>query len=190
MKTFFIAIVIALSLGSCASYNGRMVKQAQGNLEKTSLNTLDGTYSLYSFKGYKRNGDTYPDDHDSNVSSLYRYIGSDNFETDSLAHYTVTVKAENANTLKFEFKKDDLTVKSHTIEGKLKSNGLFYLGNQIKDCTGVPYILGGCYHSKTRIGRTKNGDLLVQNAVDSSGAILILFSGGYSYNSAYAFQRI
>jgi len=74
------------------------------------------------------------------------------------------------------------------LKGKYKK-GMFYLDNKFLECHGVPYIFGGCNNNKRRIGLTKNGNLLVNEAIDNSGALLLIIGAGYSYNITYEYER-
>ncbi|WP_149206403.1 hypothetical protein [Flavobacterium johnsoniae] len=66
---------------------------------------------------------------------------------------------------------------------------MFYLDNKFSKCTGIPYFLGGCQSNKRRIGLSKNGNLLVNEADSNNGAFLFLFWAGTDYNLTYEYQR-
>ena len=78
---------------------------------------------------------------------------------------------------------------NYTFDGKLK-NGYFYLNNKQVEFNGIPYLLGGSSSEKRRIGISKDNDLIVQTAIDHTGAFLLIIGTGYSYNVATFFKEI
>jgi hypothetical protein len=84
---------------------------------------------------------------------------------------------------------NDSIVTNTKFDGKFE-DGFFYLNNKMIEFNGIPYILGGSGSEMTRIGLSKNNDLIVQTAIDHTGAFLFVFGAGYSYNIATFFKQI
>jgi hypothetical protein len=80
-------------------------------------------------------------------------------------------------------------ITNYKYDGKLK-NGFFYLNNKKVKFNGIPYLFGGSRSEKTRIGLSKNNDLIVQTAIDNTGAFLLIVGSGYSYNIATFFIEV
>ena len=102
--------------------------------------------------------------------------------------YQITLNLENKNSLRIKVFENSLVIKDTLLAGKYKK-GMFYLDNTFLECRGIPYLFGGCTHSKRRVGLTKSGNLLVNEAVDSSGALLIIIAAGYSYNATFEYKK-
>ena len=120
------------------------------------------------------------------ISTLNR--SNDKF-ADSIRCKSYNIKFANVKTILVQgIDTDDNTVSNYTFEGKLK-NGFFYLNNKQVEFNGVPYLLGGSRSEKTRIGLSKDNDLIVQTAIDNTGAFLLIIGSGYSYNVATFFKE-
>jgi hypothetical protein len=187
---FFTIIGIAILVQSCATYSGRKVKKDKIKLTDENFDLIAGTYELLPDKEYLKNGDSEQIEEDNSYNNLYRYICDNTIEFDSVSKYYVDIKVITKRKLQFDLRKEKLKIGSIQLGGKLKHNGLFHLDNKNFSCHGIPYIFGGCQSDKTRIGITKDSGLLINKAVDNSGALLIIIGAGYSLDFAYHFKRI
>ena len=191
MKIFAEGTVIVLlcMMTSCASYSPRMINKAKHKIDAASITSLSGTYDMHVLQRYDRKGDV-QEPYEGGYYKAFRHLEVDDKEYDSLSNYTITLKLVNDKNLKAVLLKDGNPVDTTVIAGRLKGNGLFHFKGENLDCTGIPYILGGCTASKTRIGLTKEGNLLVNYAYSSEGALLLIFGAGVSYNTVHSFSRI
>lgn len=187
---FFTIIGIAVLVQSCATYSGRIVKKDKIKLTDESFDLIAGTYELLPDKEYLKNGDSKHVGNKNSYYNLYRYIRDNKIEFDSVSKYYVDIKVITKRKLQFDLRKENLKIGSIQLDGKLKHNGLFYLDNKNFSCHGVPYIFGGCDNDKTRIGVAEDSGLLINMAINSSWAFLIMISHGHSYNIAYHYKRV
>lgn len=190
MRSLFTYLIIIISLSSCASFSGKIIKKDKVKLTETDLKKITGTYELLPDIKYDAKGESEFIDKKASLNNIYSFLSDTKIEFDSLKKYTVRLDLINKNKLKFMVSNEKIIVDSIVMTGKLKNNGLFHLDNKFLKCHGIPYLFGGCINHKTRIGITKDNGLVVNQAVDNSGAFLLFIWSGYSYNSAYHFKKI
>lgn len=194
-----ILIVLSFTIFSCASFTKKRFRNEIVNLEKNELNKLTGNYSLNPIRRYYSLGKENPNDKipDSlKRNNGYYFLTNESYEKksefDSLrkneSKYLLSLNLENQNKLRVELLEDSKVITDTIFEGKHK-NGMFYLDNKYLDCNGVPFLFGGCRNNKRRIGLTKNGNLLINEAVSNEGALLLIIGAGYSYNVTYEYER-
>lgn len=85
---------------------------------------------------------------------------------------------------------NDSVISAHILKGKLRNNGTFHLSDKINDAWGIPFLIGGHSQKKTRIGNTTDGELFVQSAYYSGGALLLIFGDMRGYNDVLSYQKI
>lgn len=179
----YIVIITTLSLTSCARYSYMVPKKEKLKLSIETLNTLEKTFSNTSYKDAVKKDDLKPNK--INLSSVLsisdKTIYCERYSLKFITNDTLLIKdIDSTNKVIFNKK----------LKGKLKNNGFFHLENPKVVYNGVPYILGGSSSKKTRVGFSIEGDLIVQKAVDHSGAFLLVISSGHSYNTVTYFKEI
>jgi len=187
MKTYFLLALIIL-ITSCSSYNGNAVAYYKYTLKPEEAEKLDGIYELNANKVYLSNGliDSCAVAPNDILNGNLRMIAIN----DSISKYQMRIQTLGSNQIKSTLIKNGDVVDSSLIKGKITKKGMFHFRNNPVDCYGIPYILGGCSGSKTRIGIDYSGNLIVQNVSYSGGALLLLIGDGRSYSSAYNFKKI
>jgi len=199
MKRLIVLSVIILSMimFSCATFSKNGFRKKVDKLEETDITKINGDYSFYPLKRYIRDKSPNNDIPDSlRSNNAYDFLMNENYqkrkEFDSLRKpenkYQVRLNLIDKKNLKIEVLENLVKIKDTLLKGKYKK-GMFYLDNKFLECHGVPYIFGGCNNNKRRIGLTKNGNLLVNEAIDNSGALLLIIGAGYSYNITYEYER-
>jgi hypothetical protein len=194
-----ILTVISFTIIGCASYNKRKFRKDIANIKKGELNKLTGHYSLNPIRRYF--GLEKKDSNDNNPDSLknnngYFFLTNKSYEEkeefDSLIKsenkYQLSLKIESKSKLRVELLENSKVITDTIFEGKLK-NGMFYVKNKYLECEGIPFLFGGCENNKRRIGLTKIGNLLINEAVSNEGAIFLIIGAGYRYNITYEYQR-
>ncbi|BDD05278.1 hypothetical protein [Aureibacter tunicatorum] len=192
-----ILTVFSFTILSCASFSKKRFRKEVSNLEKTELNKLTGNYSLNPIRRYlgkEKPNDRIPDSLKSNNG--YYFLTNESYDKkikfDSLKNidndYILSLNLENTNKIRVELVENSKIINDTLFSGKYK-NGMFYLDNKYIDCNGVPFLFGGCRNNKRRIGLTKNGNLLINEAVSNEGALLLIIGTGYSYNVTYEYER-
>lgn len=193
----FLALLVSALLFNCASFSKKDFKNDYTKINQSEIKSFNGKYTFEPIKKYdKKNGNS---DYDisKNIINSYNYITNDilKFENidstvNNVPQYYIELKILNTTELSVELFKNNNSLKKQQIKGILKKNGMFYLDNNYLKCTGIPYLFGGCNNNKRRIAISKNNNLIVNEAVDNSGALLFLFWAGQSYNSTYEFKRL
>lgn len=194
-------MVLSTTVFSCASFSKKGFRKEVEKLDKTNITKLNGNYSFYPIKKYigndKKEGNNISDSlkyyfnayDELNGELAYppKKIGFDSlFKKEN--EYQISLNVENKNNLRIKVSENSTVIKDTILTGKHKK-GMFYLDNKFLKCWGVPYLFGGCQNNKRRIGITKKGNLLINEAVDNGGAILVIIAGGYSYNVAFEYER-
>lgn len=194
-----IIAILCITLNCCASFTKKRFRKEIENLEEINLNKLEGNYSFHPIRRYYSLGKEDPNDKipDSLVrNNAYDFLVNENYEKrkefDSLRkkenEYQVSLNLENSKKLRLKVLENSTVIKDTMFIGKYR-NGMFYLDNKYLDCNGIPYLFGGCRNNKRRIGLTKNGNLLINEAFSNEGAILLIIGAGYSYNVTYEYKR-
>ena len=111
---------------------------------------------------------------------------------DSLGDHNVLVdlKSFDSKYLSFTFRSKNEEKDYLVIKGKFKKDGFFYFDKRDFECIGFPFLLGGCFNCKTRVGIGEDKGLVINKAISHKGAILLFYMSGESYNLAYHFARV
>jgi len=181
------AIFLLFIFSSCASFSNKVLKNSN-QVNQDSLDNFVGSFAIFPHTSYGKNGEQQKLSNKSLVT-LQKFLFSKGLPIDSTKVYYVNFKPIDKSRLSFTFKNGHHKIDSIIIAGKLKK-GMFYLENKIFGCHGIPYLLGGCEQKKIRLGITKDDELIVHETFDSSGAFLLFFWAGSSYNQAYVYSRI
>ncbi|GAA4106079.1 hypothetical protein GCM10022393_00280 [Aquimarina addita] len=195
MKNIILCItIIALCCAGCASFSNQSFRKEYIKITEGNLSELSGAYFLPYIKNLE-----HPFSEFNGHVDLYSQIvnappwKSRKNKLDSLQvaenQYVVQLDVIDAASVNIGLYENNRLIKDTLIAGKLK-NGMFYLKNIELDCQGIPYIMGGCLHSKRRIGLSKRGNIIVNTAVDNTGALLLVIGTGYTFNSSYEFEKI
>jgi hypothetical protein len=98
----------------------------------------------------------------------------------------VTVVSENPNEIKLIYYNDAGSAKQERIfKGKMKKK--FFEIYFKKQQFFIPLIYSSCDIDRIRIGKSKDGKLLIRNFRNQSGNVLLL-AGGYIYETPYKFS--
>lgn len=189
-KIFKIGVFFSASLilMGCSIFSPKVIPENQVFIEQTGLNKLEGFYEIFPYLEIRQDV-TFKQNEQIEYTNLHSYVGEKSFVFDSTANYSVEVKAISNNSLIFTFKSDETTLEQTEVRGELRNNGLFYLDNTVRDCKGIPYVLGKCYIRKGRIGLNEQNDLLVNIARENFGGFLF-FSSGIRTNSTFVYNKI
>ena len=192
-------IFLVLIFSSCATFTKKRFRKDVQNLKVENIKNLNGNYTFNPIKRYYSLGKPQPKDNvpDSlRNNNAYMFLQNrtlnNNDKFDSISklknNFLLNLSLENNNLLKIRILEDSTIIRETTLTGKFKK-GMFYLDNVFLDCRGVPYLFGGCSNNKRRIGLTKKGNLLINEAVNNEGAFLLIIGSGYSYNLTYEYKR-
>jgi len=178
-------LTVILTAG-CASYENGLIRKERVKLAVETINSFNMTFSSKSYKYCLDKGKF-----ESKESDLISVLNRSNEKfADSIRYKSYKITFTNIDTILVQgVDFNDSAVTNYIFDGKLK-NGFFYLNNNQVEFNGVPYLLGGSRSEKTRIGLSKDNDLIVQTAIDNSGAFLLIIGSGYSYNVATFFKEI
>jgi hypothetical protein len=188
MKNLIYLFVLVIS-SSCSSYDDYLIHDRKVKLAAQDLSSIDGFYQLKAEHIYNYSG-TIDTCATSSPDALYQNLRLSGTTIDSNSNYSIQIKTINNKKIKCYLTHDNRIIDSTEISGKISKSGMFHFKNNPIDCHGIPYILGGCSGSKTRIGLERDGDLIVQQSMYSGGAILLILGDHRTYNTAYSFSKI
>jgi hypothetical protein len=191
----FMALLVAITLFNCASFSKKDFKNDYTKINETNLASFNGKYTIFPLKKYGLQKEFSNTDTLSKYINSYNDITNENLKFDDTKsvlneQYLIELSIVNNTILNIDLFKNNSSIKKQQINGRIKKDGMFYLDNKFLKCHGMPYLFGGCRNNKRRIAISKNNNLIVNEAVDNSGALLLFIWAGYSYNSAYEFTRI
>lgn len=190
MKKFaliIVSVIMIFSLNSCVSFRKSMIKDDLLEIKTENVHMIDGEYEYNGYE-YVRN-DNVKSGTAGNVGDILDVQGSLINTCDRLRIKSVPLMKDKMYEIQFIFLKENEVKYLFKYDAELKK-GLLLLKNYTSKCHGVPYLLGGCQVSQSRIGLTKNKNLLIQKYKDNSGALLLFFWSGYTINYAEKYKRI
>ena len=171
-------VLMAVMLGmvacfqSCATFDKGVANPH--HLTSSNISNLDGTYNndfigSDSLEGYFTHRDNFLSEIDRKLfrDTLYLFF-------DSTKTYQFELKVIDASKIRVSYLENNLVMRVRDIEGKLKSDGYFYLKNKNVGCVMIPYLFGAINIHRMRITVDQNGDLVVDVAHHNSGAILLI----------------
>ncbi|WP_347216145.1 hypothetical protein [Chryseobacterium sp.] len=183
--TVFIAII--WSLNSCVSFSRKMIGDDLSKLEKENIQMIDGEYE---FKGYEHiRHNNIKSDTAGNAGKMLDVKNVLANDCDRLIIKSVPLAKDKTYEVQFIFLKGKQLQYTFKYQAQVKK-GFLLLNNYVSQCHGIPYLLGGCQSSQSRMGLTKDHHLLIQNYDDNSGALLLFFWAGYTINYAEKYKRI
>lgn len=146
----FLLISCLLLFASCASYRPKLTKDIKTDLNKSKIVDIRNKYELLSYRAYSgktSSNRSYPKDIFENLN--------DTITKKDTSNSVVEVSFEDKNTLSIKLCLKNIVSKQIYFKGEVRKDGFFHLSNKIRNCHGIPYLLGGCYIEKTRLGIAK-----------------------------------
>ncbi|TKC07921.1 hypothetical protein FA048_12205 [Pedobacter polaris] len=189
--SFYIILFVLVTLSSgCASFSNKRIRHSVKKLTPDNLSELTGTYSFSPDFSYDKRGN--PEKITSGIEKdyFYQYVSKKEIKIDSGDRYFIALTHLKRDSIAISIKKGNLTIDSLILLGRLQSRGLLKIGKMEVKTHGIPYLLGGTQSKKTRIGLAKDGGLILNHAVDGSGAFLLFIWAGRGYDLAYHFKRV
>ena len=176
---------------SCASFSKKGFRKIVVPLSTENKSMYDGKYQLHSKKELSALNKTSSTQIDTSITVNVVNLLTNQNKLDSAVNNTsiLYINFTSRTIINLKVEMNNIKIIDTLLQGKFK-NGMFYLNNNFLKCNGIPFILGGCQNNKRRIGFTKMGNLLVNEAVSNEGAFLLLFGSGYSYNVTYEFKKL
>jgi hypothetical protein len=186
-----ISILICSTFYSCVSFERIYKRMEKVSVTKTNFNKLTGSYEMFAGLEYnnKRDKKTFLEVPKNLKSSFYKDVTNKAILIDSNAKYSVNIDCTK-DRISFVFFKDKIIFDSINIKGKIKKNGFYYLANSKVRYNGIPYLLGGYQQTKVRLGLSSKGELIVNKAYESAGALLFFMWAGEQYNTCYLFEKL
>jgi hypothetical protein len=193
----FLLLSVSVLVSNCASFSKKDFKNDYTKINESNILSFNGKYTFFPVKKFDNKNKNSDFDLSGSYINSYNNITNESLkfeDRDSILKgttiYHIELSLVNNTVLNIELFKNNYSIKKQQIKGILKKDGMFYLDNKFLKCTGIPYLFGGCNNNKRRIAISKNNNLIVNEAVDNTGALLFLLWGGLSYNSAYEFKRL
>ncbi len=185
MKTPFFSLALVIVLfSSCASFQQGLVKHISLKSVDELVNEPDFIFKQYSYLSYTQKEESSTNSVEL-LGAIYRNMKIELIEK---RYYSLSFRSAKLIQLQ-AFNLNDQLLFTYDIAGKFQKNGFFVIDNKYLKCWGVPLIAGGCDHEKTRIGISKQNELIVQNAYDNFGSIALIFGSGRSFNKVLHYQQ-
>lgn len=182
----YVIISFLFVFQSCATFQNSLVNENRIKINRDSIINYENEYSILSYKSTLEKG-KYNQEKKDLIDAINRSY--DNHQKSSFKSYKV--KFINENTIQIQGLDSLKNIQlSYRINGKIKRNGFFNVNNKYMKCNRIPYLFGGCTNAKTRIGFSKDQELIIQNAYYDFGAVLIIFGSSVDYNEALFFKKI
>ena len=197
ISRLLLLLLFPVLLINCASFSNKDFKNDYTKINESELNSFNGKYSFFPIKKFDKKNANSNFDLSKNVINSYNYSTNEILKFDDRdsilkdqTTYHIQLNILNDKELSVELFKNNNSIKKQQIKGELKKDGMFYLDNKHLKCNGIPYLFGGCNNNKRRITLSKNHNLIINEALDNTGALLFLFWAGQSYNGVYEFKRL
>lgn len=190
MKKLLALLALFLLTTSCAHYGRTWTKKYHQKLEPKHLETINGSYHITPHQDFFRDSIVLVTADKHHHNNITRHLRMFDVQIDSSKSYRVDLKILNEQLLETRLLENDSVIEAQVLQGRLRKNGTFHLSDKINKSWGIPYLIGGNSQIKTRIGTTKDGDLYVQSAYYSGGALLLIFGDMRGYNDVFSYQKI
>lgn len=195
-KIHYIVIILIsiLSLSSCASFSGKIVRDKTTPLTKENIKSIEGTYAIESYDSYFQS--TYKKKEviqfskSKGVSNIHYFTGAENITSTMSKKLVVAIKLLSKKEIKFTYKLQDSIVEEIILDMKLRGNGMIHLKNKEVNVMGIPMIFGNITVDKSRIGLSNNSDLIINNVHFLAGGVLILIGDSRRKNTTFYFKRL
>lgn len=193
-KIFILALTMGIIAGTfLSSYAYFSYKALQANVTKVNSkekHLVHGYYEVSPHRTFDRKGPTF--DMESNLAN-YNLVSILSDREETFVHKKddqYKINFIDNTTLSISIYRENQEVFYQEYNGKFSRRGFFKFSKKRYSCIGIPFILGGCYHYKSRLALSKHGALLVQTAESNRGAFLFIFKKGFKQNRVYHFRRI
>lgn len=187
MKTILFTLSLSLiTLTSCVSFDRKLIKNDLTKISVVHQNSIAGKYK---FRGYENSSSLHSKpDQSIGIARMLDLKDSNLEDCDFLE-----IKSRTNDNKTFEL--DFILIKNDSVKHSMKQtatlkNGMLLLKNKSMKCSGIPYFLGGCEISQSRIGLTADNNFFIQNYNENNGSFLFLMWAGYTMNYVEKFQRI
>jgi hypothetical protein len=188
---YALAGIAAISwLSGSASFTLKPLHRNYIKVHSNNLFLMNGEFESKPFRVFSKAGPTPSTSDLNNYQSLFEII-NDGHEIHAIPENTImSLTFIDKSRVAISLLSNNTEIFYQELAGKLKRNGFFQIDKKMHSSIGLPYILGGTYNYKSRIGVTKHGSLIVQTAEANQGALLFVFRKGYKRNRVYHFRRI
>lgn len=190
-KNLNLKIKIALYIGvlifqSCASFQKNVANPTL--LNEKNITELNGKYKILNIEA-----DSIQKKYWTH-NNFFREIDSkklkNTLKLDNLKTYEFELKVIDNKSINFKFLENGKVFKEIPLKGKLKKDGYFYLKNKNLSFWGVPYLAGSIHINKSRLSKTKEGNLIFDLARHQSGAFfLVVFLDGTTWKYRKTYER-
>ncbi|MFK7747996.1 MAG: hypothetical protein AB8B65_06385 [Kordia sp.] len=192
-KTHFrlLLIVFAISITSCASFSSRITQDQIIHLTEENIQNIEGTYEIESYDSYFKAGKEIVEYKKTiQDTTIHNFTSTQDIDSTLLKKLVVDIKLLSNTKIKFTYRHQNTTIEETVLGMKLRKNGMIHLKNKKSHITGIPLLFGNLEIDKSRIGISKNNDLVIHNINHSTGGALIIFSSFDNHNTTYYFKRI
>jgi len=181
-----VIIVSFLILQSCASFQKNAINPKL--LTEKNITELNGKYNIIDIEAdsiRKKNWAS-----NNFFTELESKIFFKPTKLDTLKTYQFELKVLSKKRIQINYLENDKIFKERIVKGKLKKDGYFYLKNKNVKLWGVPYLAGAIHINKTRISKTKKGNLIFDLTHHQSGAFFFfVFPGGANWEYRNTYQK-
>jgi hypothetical protein len=170
-------VMLSILWGTGCVHIKNIQRETLEPLDETGTKTINGRYQNSIPDTAKKYRHSLWAELTGKQKDKYAWIGSS----------TITLEAISSHQLKATLWNDSIAVKSKTLKGKY-SGGYFYVNRHFK-FVPLPFIFFKKDDHKIRVGKLKNGQLVMD--VASSGFLWILFfAGGYDDQFDLKFELV
>ncbi|WP_353779868.1 hypothetical protein [Winogradskyella sp. 3972H.M.0a.05] len=174
MKTI-VYLILGLLLCNC----GGIPKYKDGNQRfLTNPKLIEGEYNNYNNDSLKLRG-----------NSINSKINWRKKRLDTTRYTSVKIKILNEKQLRFDFIKNDSTLKSQTFKYRLRKDGFIKLRNNNLQVVGVPWLFGGYKNVMYDLGLTKTDDLILHGYSEEAAAVMVALFAGRRYDIKNIYKR-
>ncbi|MBC8753458.1 hypothetical protein H2O64_02165 [Kordia sp. YSTF-M3] len=188
-----ITLISILSLASCASFSGKIIRDKTEILTKESIRNIEGTYEIQCYDSYFKSRvgrEIIQFDKPNSDAFINSFTNTYTIDSTLVKKLVVDIKFISDKEISFTYRHQDSIVNETVLGVKLRKNGMLHLKNRERDMMGVPLIYGNFEISRSRIGLSKSNDLIINHVYHITGGALILLSDSRTRNTSYYFKRI
>jgi hypothetical protein len=194
--TIAMAITLALSLGSCATFP-RQYKNDIRLIQKNELAKLDGHYKitpvLFVEDSSRYNSDLFLS-YNNAFEKFYRdnkgRSSRDTLKIVAPNLYSFKIKVLDDKKLQVTYLKDNIPFRTISFKYRFTKDRYLLIKNRNFKISGlIPYVVGG-FDVKRRRLATDGKDLIIEESHESSGAFLLVFGDSKVWHTRFKYEKI
>lgn len=191
----FLSILILSSLFGCATFSKKISFKNQIILNKETITNINGSYAIKSNKTIWRYENIEPEFTENDTTNrfpLYTTLKANNQygNAANIENYSAKIEIRTKKIISISLLNKEKIIDSINLNYKIKKNGYIYLKNKNFKTKWIPGLCGNFELDRTRIGLTKENNLILNHSYFIYGAALFIIGDTKKTSFGTEYKRI